>query len=198
MSSPSADGLRALLERGATRADLASFLDALEPPLRVNQALDLPSKLVGRLYRAVAGGPRLEIEAFVPKETPTGRTIIFEGLNSLPAFRRFQKRFARVSSGQVVGYNHQATSLLTGPGFFVVKPPSDHGDVPGELYFDYTDVPHEVPDGWPAYRTNASGLSKLVYENMKDYMRQVAGDVFVGHAYKLGKMQGQFFVLCKA
>jgi hypothetical protein len=66
-----------------------------------------------------------------------------------------------------------------------------------ELYLDYTTEPGGVPARWPAFKPNDSGLSNLVYKNMKDYMREVGRNVFVGAAYKLGKSQGQYFVLAR-
>jgi hypothetical protein len=190
-------GLADLLGSRASRTDIADFLDGLPAIDRVEAATSLRGRQVAALYRAVAGGPLTRVEDFVPEETGTGRTIIFEGRNSLPAFTSFQKRFARLPSGQVVGYNHQATSFATGPGYFVVKPASDAADVRGEAYFDYTDVPEEIPRGWPAFKPNGAGLSRLVYADMKDYMRKVATHVYVGEAYKNGKSQRQFFILAR-
>jgi hypothetical protein len=186
-----------MLRGGADRPAIHAFLDGLAPDERVAQALSLRGKEVGALYRAVVGGRTLAVEDFVPASVADDTTIIFEGRNSLPLFSRFQKRFARLASGQVVGYNHQTMAPVTGPGFFVVKPPADDADVPGELYFDYTAQPNGVPSGWPAYKANESGLSRLVYANMKDYMREVAPLVYVGEAFKLGKSQKQFFILAR-
>ena len=189
--------LRKLLQQGASREAISEYLDALTPNGRAHQVLGLASGEVGKLYRAVAGGPRVTSDQFVPKATPNDATVFFEGRNSLPLFRHFQKRFARLDSGQIVGYNHSASSPLTGPGYFVVREASDDADVPGELYLDYTGKPDAVPTGWPAYERNELGLFPVVFKNMKDYMRQVASDVFVGEAYKLGKSQKQFFLLIR-
>jgi hypothetical protein len=197
VNKPEASSLGQLLDRGATRLDIRDYLDERTPETRVSEVLDLSARQVAKLYKSVAGGAELTVEDFVPEETTSGTTLIFEGLNTLPVFRRFQKRFSRLPTGQIVGYNHGTTAIATGPGYFVVKPGSPDGDVPGEVFFDYTDVPHETPDGWPDFRTNASGLSHLVYKNMKDYMRKAGTNVYVGEAYKLGESQNQFFVLCR-
>ncbi len=189
--------LRDLLKDRASRESIHAFLDGLPPIDRVEMALSLSGKDVGRLYRAVAGGRTTTIEDFVPTDTPDEQTVIFHGRNSLPAFTSFQKRFARLPSGQVVGYNHQTMGFVTGPGFFVVQASSAHADVPDEAYFDYTGVPQKAPAGWPTYKPNDAGLSVLVYANMKDYMREVATNVFVGEAYKGGKSQKQFFILAR-
>jgi hypothetical protein len=186
--------LRALLAEGANRDRIASFLDGLSPAERNEEVLALRGREVKRLYEACAGGPTLTLEDFVPASAGDDKPVIFEGRNSLPTFSRFQKRFARMGD-QIVGYNHQTMAFVTGPGFFVVKPASAEGDVPGELYFDYTDKPRVIPSGWPTFKPNESGLSALVYAHMKDYMRSVAKGIVVGTAYKKGKSQNAFFVL---
>ncbi len=196
-AAASATSLRDLLRQGASRDTIRTFLDGLEATERVEEALSLRLGEVGKLYRAVAGGPTTGIADFVPNDAAPDTTFIFEGRNSLPAFTRFQKRFAKLPSGQVVGYNHGVTAVATGPGYFVVRAPDDAADVPGQVYFDYTGTPEAVPAGWPAFKPNDAGLSNLVYKNMKDYMRQVARGVYVGEAYKLGKSQKQFFILAR-
>ncbi len=184
-----------LVRHRATRDEIASHLDALAPGERLEQVTALGGSAVGRLYDAVGGGAPLTLEDFVPEgET---RTVIFEGKNSLPAFSRFQKRFAR-AGGLVVGYNHQLMSFATGPGYFVVRPPTPGEAHPDELYFDYTSEPSVFPTGWPSFKPNTSGLSRAVYMNMKDFCRRVAKGVLVGKAYKLGVSQNAYFTLTKA
>ena len=189
--------LRDLLRDRAPRESIHAFLDGLPPIDRVEMALSLRTRDVGRLYRAVAGGRTTTVEDFVPADTPPERTLIYELRNSLPTFSRAQKRFARLESGQVVGYNHQPFAFATGPGFFVVEPASADADVANEAYFDYTQPPQKAPAGWPAYKPNETGLSLLVYANMKDYMREVATNVYVGEAYANGKSRKQFFILAR-
>lgn len=189
--------LRELLRQGASRSAIADFLNGLGAAERLEQALSPTGREVGQLYAAVAGGRTTLVTDFVPSNVPEDTTIIFEGRNSLPVASRFQKRFARISTGQVVGYNHQTFAFATGPGFFVMAEASDDADVKGEAYFDYTQKPDAVPTGWPAYKPNDAGLSNLVYRGMKDYMRVVADNVFVGEAYKGGKSEKQFFILAR-
>ena len=109
----------------------------------------------------------------------------------------FGSRFAR-AGGLVVGYNHQLMSFATGPGYFVVRPPTPGEAHPDELYFDYTSEPPAFPAGWPSFKPNTSGLSRAVYMNMKDFCRRVAKGVLVGKAYKLGVAQNAYFTLTKA
>jgi hypothetical protein len=187
--------LTALLKSGASRRAIESHLDGLAPYARVEQVTAVGGHLVGKLYDAVGGAAPLTLEDFVPRGE-TG-TIIFEGKNSLPAFTRFQKRFARVGDG-VVGFNHQAMSFATGPGYFVVQTPRDGESHPDELYFDYTaEPPRGWPSDWPAYKPNSAGLARAVYMNMKDCCRRVANGVLVGKAYKLGVAQGAYFTLTR-
>jgi hypothetical protein len=113
-------------------------------------------------------------------------------------FTRFQKRFSRVSGATgsvIVGYNHQTMSVVTGPGYFVVKPATGEGKHANEPYFDYTEAPPAEPAGWPPFKPNDRALSRLVYMNMKDYVRRVARGVIVGKAYKLGVDQKAYFSL---
>ncbi len=196
-ASNQSETLRKLLDQGAGREEIAVLMNELSPGERVDQALSITGGRVAKLFRAVEGGPQLTLQHFVPDDVATSRTVIFEGRNSLPMFTRFQKRFARLESGQLIGYNHQTMAFATGPGFFVVKEGRPDASLLKELYLDYTDVPKEVPSGWPRFHPNAAGLSLLVYANMKDYMRQVATNVYIGAAYKRGKGQNQYFILAR-
>lgn len=187
-------GFADLIRGGASRDVLGRYLDGLSSRERVAEVTSVGHGLVGKLYEAVAGGEPLTLEDFVP-QGETG-TVIFEGKNSLPAFTRFQKRFARVGK-EVVGYNHQLLAAVTGPGYFVVRPPTPGEPHPDELFFDYTTDTPAVPGGWPAFVANDVALSRLVYMNMKDYCRRVAKGVLVGKAYKLGKSQNAYFTLTR-
>jgi hypothetical protein len=194
--SSSEPTLASLVRRRAKREEIAAHLEKLSPSARLEQVLDVRGSLVGKLYDAVGGGEPLLVTDFVP-EGETG-TVIFEGRNSLPTFSRFQKRFARVGD-TVIGYNHQLVSFATGPGYFVVRPPTPGEAHPDELFFDYTtDPPGNLPSGWPAFKPNSAGLSRAVFMNMKDFCRRVAPGILVGKAYKLGVAQNAYFTLTKA
>lgn len=183
-----------MVRRRASRTDIWSFLEGLAPSARVEQMLAIRHSLVGQLYDLVGGGEPLTVEDFVPKDERG--TVIFEGRNSLPAFTRFQKRFARIGD-EVVGYNHQLMSFATGPGYFVVRPPTPGEAHPDELFFDYTADPSGIPTGWPPFKSNDAGLSRAVYMDMKDFCRRVGPGVLVGKAYKRGVAQNAFFSLTK-
>jgi hypothetical protein len=178
--------LRGMLEDGAKGADVTRHLDALDPPERLRQVLAVKGKWVKALYDAAAGSPRVRLEEFVPTST-TGKTLIYEGRNSLALFTRFQKRFLRTKSGVIVGYNHQAMMWFTGPGYFVFQDADGKAPVRDEPYVDYITEPPEFPEGWPKYKPNDRGMSKVVYGFMHDYMRRVADTVYVGKAYRLAE-----------
>ena len=190
------ESLHRLVENGASQRAIKAHLDGLAPYSRLQEVLGVTGSLVGKLYDAVAGAPALTpLDLVPPGETGV---VILEGRNSLPAFTRFQKRFARVD-GKVIGYNHQTMSFATGPGYFVVQPPTPGESHPDELFFDYTvDPPHTGhPAGWPPFVSNSNGLSRLVYMHMKDFCRHVAEGVLVGKAYKHGVSQNAYFTLTR-
>ena len=189
----SARPLSALLESGASSREIATHLDALSASARLDEVLAITGSAVGRLYAAVADAPTVTPEEFLPPSTKG--TLIYEGRNSLVAFSRFQKRFLRLESGVIVGYNHQAMSFVTGPGYFVVKAANGEGEHGKEMFFDYTVPPPETPGGWPAWKPNDRGLSKLVYSDMIDFVRRVARGVVVGKAYRKGVDQNAYFTL---
>jgi hypothetical protein len=190
--------LRQLLHGGASAAEIAQQLDALRGAERVAEALSLGGRWVRRLYDAAAAAQPLGVDELVPPTAPASATFIYEGRNSLPLFSRFQKRLARVEDGRVIGHNDQTWSVVTGPGYFVLKPPSGSADVPGEPYFDYGEPPGYEPTGWPRYRPNEWGPSLFVFARMKDYLRPVARGVVVGKAFRNGAPLGQYFVLARA
>jgi hypothetical protein len=189
----SATSLARLLEAGASPKDIEQYLDGLPAQDRVAEVLSITGRGVGRLYKAVAGGTPPTLDEFVPPNTKG--TLIYEGRNSLPLFSRFQKRFTRLEDGQVIGYNHQLMSFVTGPGYFWVRPPSGEGEHAKELLLDYTEAPPREPPGWPAYKPNDRGLSRNVFGHMKDYVRRVACGVVVGKAYRDGVDQKAYFSL---
>jgi hypothetical protein len=191
--------LREMVERGAPALDVSAFLDDLSPDRRIDQVLQVRGSLIRRMYDLAGGGAGLTLDDMAPSSTPAGATITYEGRNSLPAFSRFQKRFTRTADGLVFGYNHQPAPVVgavTGPGYFVVSTADDQH--PGELLFDYTKPPPFEPAGWPAWTPNESGLSRLVFMNLNDYVRAVAHGVVVGIAFKLGKDQDACFSLTRA
>ena len=58
-------------------------------------------------------------------------------------------------------------------------------------------IPAAHPPGWPEIRPNSRGLSRFIYNNMVDYMRRVAKDVFIGTATRNGSEMGSYFMLVR-
>jgi hypothetical protein len=188
------DALLAAPDVDATR--LATHLDALPPDERIHQCQALGKAAQRRLWDAAAAGEPLTIDFFVPAGTPAGTTVRFAGRNSLPMFTLFEKRFARAGDS-IIGFNFQTMSFVTGPGYFTLRPAGD--TAPKEVLFDYTAVPppESAPAGWPPVRSNAAGLSRLVYNNLHDYNRRVSRDVVIGSATRLGKPMDSYYVLVR-
>jgi hypothetical protein len=199
-SGPSATSLLQLLDGSSSAEEIEAYLNALAYPERLAQVQAVRGGHVGRLYAAVAKANPVTLDDIVPASAKTNEPIIWEGRNSLPMFSSFQKRFMRIESGLLIGYNHQAMAFVTGPGYFVVKAPNGVPPRPTELYFDYTEAPPIEATGragWPTFKPNERGLSRAVYAHMHDYMRRVARGVIVGSAFKKGVEQPQFFSLTR-
>ncbi len=175
------DALERALD-AASHADRMEVLDALSP----------------RLQRALwdaAQGRAITLDHFVPPSTPPMRPVIHEGINTLPSFRHFQKRFCKPSAPsareQLIGYNHQTFSAATGPGYFVC-----YEDQPsGEVWIDYRELPTERPESWPKLKPNSDRLGRLVYHGMVDRMRRVSQHVSIGRAYKKAPMSAWFVLV---
>ncbi len=186
--------LTELLAAGSAIDGIASHLDSLDHEARVREVRSLSRSAVPDLFERAAGRP-VGLDHFVPPEVPTGTPVRHHGINSLPLFRKFEKRFVRpAGSGRLWGYNHQAMGFVTGPGYFVVEEAA-----PGqELAIDYYQVPDGPPPaGWPPVRRNETFPTSLVYGYMKDFMRRVSRHVSVGRAHKKGVPQKAWFVLVR-
>jgi hypothetical protein len=121
------------------------------------------------------------------------------GKNTLPAFTHFEKRFCR-PRGQdprrpaaLFGFNFQALSWLTGPGYYVA-----HADpaLP-EVLIDYRELPPAAPAGWPPLRRNEVGAARFVYGFMVDRLRRVSEHVTIGSAARHGRDLGSWFLLTR-
>lgn len=187
--------LRDLLSGPAAIDEIEGHLDGLAPADRLAEVRALPGKALAALYERAAGRDT-DLAHFVPPDVPDGTPVHHLGINSLPLFRVFEKRFLRLPGQErLVGYNHQAMAPLTGPGYFVVDRPE-----PGQpVAIDYFQVPDERPHpDWPAVAPNTTLRSRFVYGFMKDFMRRVTGDVSIGRANRKGKDQSAWFALVRA
>lgn len=182
-----------MIESGTSQKEIGLYLDGLSHEGRLREIRSIPGPVQPKLYRLAAADLRLQ--DLIPSGILPLQEVIFYGKNSLPLFSTFQKRMCRSKGGaRVWGYNFQSLKWLTGPGYFGV---ADDSDRPGEIMVDYTKVPQEFPDGWPSFQPNHRGISRFVYDQMKDYLRRVSKNVFIGEATKKGKSMNQYFLLCR-
>jgi hypothetical protein len=182
-----------LARTDCSQAHLASFLDGLDAAGRIAEARSLSSKDQKRLWEVCKDAPAFTLDDLVPPSLGEGKQIVWYGKNSLAAFKIFEKRFMR-KDGAVIGFNHQTTSWLTGPGYFTVVPSPHEAR---ELRIDYTKVPATTPPGWPTVKPNDRGVSSLVYKNLYDYLRRVSRDMCIGFATRLDKPIDSYFVLAR-
>jgi len=192
VATSSSASLKLLMQGRPTLAAVAAALEPLSRAERAVQVRALPGRHLGELWTLAQAGGELHVGEVVPPTTDPFKVLIWAGKNSLPAFSIFEKRVFRDQAGRVWGYNHQSMSAFTGPGYFSVVA---HPERSGEVLFDYTRIPDTAPPGWPAIKSNARGISYLVYHQLKDEMRRVCSGVLIGKAFKGGKDMGQYFAL---
>ncbi len=184
-----------MIEEGKPQKEISSYLDSLGHEQRLKEVQTLSGSVQRKLWALAKAD--LSLHEFFPFNQPPLQEVIFYGRNSLPlpGMNLFQKRMCRSQDGKTIwGYNHQSLQCITGPGSFVVTEESDR---PGEIMIDYTRLPTGSPPQWPAVKSNSSGITALVYGHMKDYMRRVSKNVFIGEATKKGKKINQYFLLCR-
>lgn len=186
-----------LLEKGAPLSELAACADGLAADERIAMMRALSASQLARLFQAAEpGNGPISLAYLLPEETPAGHTVEWVGKNSLPMFSAFTKRFTRSGQeGALTGHNTGSMQWLIGPGYFttVVR-----NDKPTEILFDYTRYPDAAPSGWPALKRNESGVSRLVFYDMHDYLRPVGNHLAIGAAYtSKGKFKGQYFALTR-
>jgi hypothetical protein len=192
---PSMD-LRNLIDTHLDLARLAKVLDEIGHPARLWSIYQWTRRDMAKVWEAARGLHPITLDDYVPPSTPPLGQVIHHGKNSLPAHNFFQKRFCRPKDPEakdmLLGYNHQSWSGLTGPGYFVAHPSTD----PGEVDIDYTMLPKEKPDTWPAIEPN-SARGRLVYCGMIDVMHGISSHVSIGRARKSGGWMNAWFVLVR-
>ena len=198
-SDPSHAFLSLLREAVVKPIEVARVLDDMTHAERVIAVRSAGRAEQRRLYEAVAGFRALRMTDMVPAGVAAMRPVRHYGKNTLPAFTHFEKRFTRPpdadpnAPAQLWGYNEGSARWITGPGYFVLRPDAERG----ELLVDYNLVPPAHPPEWPAIRRNESGLSRFVYGYMIDRLRGVSQHVTVGSAARKGKDLGSWFLLCR-
>jgi len=174
---------------------VAQHLDGLDHDERVRQVRSVPGGLQKRLFAAADGWRSLDMQYFVPDETPDRTFVRHYGKNSLPLFSHFEKRFARPEPGSPVmwGFNHGPMMGIVGPGHFVLRT----GPSELELHVDYYSHPPDRIEGAPKLARNDKGISALVYGHMVDVLRGVSDHVSIGRAVKKGADTPNYFLLCR-
>jgi hypothetical protein len=179
--------------------EIARFLDGLAQLERVAAVRSLGRAEQRRLYAAVEGFLPLRLSDLVATATADLVAVRHTGRNTLPAFTLFEKRFCRPGGqdrekpGELWGYNHQSTSWVTGPGYFVAVEDPERP----EVLIDYTRIPAGRAEGWPELRRNEQGLARFVYGFMVDRLRRVSEHVTIGSAARRGRDLGSWFALCR-
>ncbi len=199
-SAEAAVELRARLGRDAPdMGTLSGWLDGLSEPDRVSAIRGLGRRHQQRLWHAADGFAPMRLSDLVPGDVPALATVRHYGRNTLPAFNLFEKHFTRPSGGdadaptELHGFNFQAMSRWTGPGYFVAVESPDRA----EVWVDYRRLPDQHPEGWPEIAPNDRGLSRFVYGFMVDTIRRVSEHVSIGSAARHGRDMGSWFTLCR-
>lgn len=177
--------------------DVGRRLDQLAPEARLAAVRSLGGRAQAELYDAAKGVRKLRLEDIVPAKIPPLREVVHEGKNSLPAFTNFAKVFCRPKNGEsreLWGYNRSGRLVerAVGPGYYVAY------EGPGEeVLVDYTRMPKGKLPHWPEIIPNEERLSRFVYAGMIDALRGVSAHVSIGRAIRNGKVQDNWFVLCR-
>jgi hypothetical protein len=181
-------------------AAIADLLDNLDESTRINVVRRLGRRDQQALYGKVEGFAPLELVDLVPASRPDLVEVRHLGRNSLPAFTIFEKRFCRLPGSSpdapdaLAGYNFQAMSPVTGPGYFMARDDTKTR----EVLVDYHHLPNQKPSDWPPIRSNERGLSRFVYGFMIDRLRRVSKHVTIGSAARNGRDLGSYFILNRA
>ena len=178
-------------------AEVARRLDQLSPEARLAQVQGLGRSAQAILHEAAKDARKCVLDDLVPAGCAEMTAVVHEGKNSLPMFSRFAKVFCRPKpwARELWGYNRSGSLVQTtvGPGYFVAY------EGPGaEVLIDYTRVPDDAPPGWPRVLRNEARLGRFVYAGMVDALRAVSAHVSVGRAIRHGKVQDNWFVLCRS
>ncbi len=188
-----------LRESTIKTVDVAKFLDALSGADRILAIRAIGAKEQRRLYDAAESFAPVRLVELVPPDVGDLAVVRHYGKNSLPFFTEFEKRFSRApdldpaAPSELMGFNYQTMSPITGPGYFIATEDVQRG----EVLVDYRRVPECHPADWPEIRGNERGLARFVYGFMVDTLRRVSEHVTIGSASRNGKDLGNWFVLCR-
>ncbi len=195
------EALRAMiLDPSGAPTAIAGLLDALPEDARTRVIRGLGRREQKALYAKVEGFEALDLVDLVTPDRSDLEEDRHMGRNTLPVFRIFEKRFCRLpgespdAPAALAGYNFQAMSPVTGPGYFLAVVDSNTR----EVLVDYRRLPDQTPPDWPTVRSNERGLSRFVYGFMVDRLRRVSEHVTIGSAVRNDRELGSYFVLSRA
>jgi hypothetical protein len=186
-------------DAGVGPGGIAALFDGLQADQRAALVRRLGRREQRDLYRKVEGYAPVGLADLVPPERADLEEVRHLGLNTLPAFRVFEKRFCRLPGtdaekpDRLAGYNFQTMAFVTGPGYFIAV----EDENTREVLVDYHRLPEAHPEGWPAVRSNERGLSRFVYGFMIDRVRRVSEHLTIGSAARKGKELGSYFALTR-
>jgi hypothetical protein len=184
-----------------TITEIGAWLDGLSHEDRLAQMYTMGRADQRALWAKAAEGPGITRDHFVPAGVEARQEVIHHGINTLPIFRKFQKRFCHTAdAGEIGGYNEGILRPIIGPGYYVLHETGGNSDweARGTLVVDYFMIPDgAVVDGWPRVKPNSSGLQVLIYNKTRDFMRRVSHHVSIGEAYKVEKPLHSWFMLCR-
>jgi len=177
---------------------LGAHLDRLAGPERLVACMAMEPHEQADLFDAAHGLRKMTLDDLVPAGVAPMTGVRHDGRNSLAAFTRFAKVFARPDEpglNELWGYNegYQTVKTFVGPGYFVCAPHSE----PGELLVDYLRLPPRHPAGWPPILPNDARLSRFVFNGTQDVLRGVSRHVSIGRASRGGRWMDNWFVLCR-
>ncbi len=186
----------------ATIEEIAALLDGLDHAGRMAELAFTTRAQQRRLWELAAASPPVDASFFVPEGVPDRVEVIHHGRNTLPAFKSFQKRFARIpGSSDLQGYNEGLTRPLIGPGYYVAHPTAGNPvwEGRGAFVVDYflEPAPGTQPPGWPPVRGKDADLQFFVYRHTRDFMRRVSAHVSVGMAFKNESSLESWFTLIR-
>jgi hypothetical protein len=198
--------LRNLIDTHLDLPQLSRVLDELGTEGRVWSVRQWTRAHQATLWEAVKGLRPITLDDFVPPSVEPLVPVIHHGQNSLPMHTHFQKRFAKLpdatpetgdagggNGAKLVGYNEQTLAVFSGPGYFMVHPSSEAGEVD----IDYTMVPTTKPATWPTIVPNSVRLAPVIYGGMVDVMRGISSHVTIGRARRKHGWMDNWFVLVR-
>jgi|HubBroStandDraft_1064217.scaffolds.fasta_scaffold105838_2 hypothetical protein len=195
--------LRNLIDTHLDLPQLSKVLDELGTEGRVWSVRQWTRAHQATLWEAAKGVRAITLDDFVPPSIGALVPVIHHGQNSLPMHTHFQKRFAKLPEGdgapaapdgaRLVGYNEQTLAAFSGPGYFMVHPSTEAGEVD----IDYTMVPTVKPTTWPPIVPNSVRLAPVIYGGMIDVMRGISSHVTIGRARRKHGWMDNWFVLVR-